>query len=421
MSSDMEQFHGAFFEESLEAIDAMEAAVLRLAPGAAASEIINTIFRTAHSIKGGASMFGFSEIASFTHTIETLLDELRAARLLVTTAMCDGLLRSVDVLRSLMAAQQAGLPLDLVQSAQLQQEFMRMMTVEQPASSDTAQFTLLRPASSAGLGNELHTIRVDIEKVDRLLATVDALAATQAQLLQIGNEVGGIAGEQLRGRLAQMQVHMGALQEAVTHVRRLPLDSVFSRLPRLVRDLSTRLGKPIQLLVSGAQAELDKTMLEMIGDPLVHLLRNSVDHGIETSAERLSAGKPAEGIIRLDARHRGDCLTITVSDDGRGLNAPRLIAKARAHGLIDPQAVLSDAQAYELIFMPGLTTAERTTDVSGRGVGMDIVRRNITELGGGIELRSQPGRGTTITITLPLARAAIEPARARHPERQTGT
>jgi two-component system chemotaxis sensor kinase CheA len=191
-------------------------------------------------------------------------------------------------------------------------------------------------------------------------------------------------------------------------VRMLPVGSVFSRFPRLVRDLSARLGKQIRLQLSGEQTELDKTVLEKIGDPLVHLVRNSVDHGIETVTERLAAGKSAEGTITLNAFHKGGTIKIVISDDGKGLHRDKLLEKARAKGLISADAVLTDQQVNELIFMPGFSTAAQTTDLSGRGVGMDVVRRNIKELGGEVELKSEPGKGTTTTITLPLTLAIVD-------------
>jgi two-component system chemotaxis sensor kinase CheA len=198
------------------------------------------------------------------------------------------------------------------------------------------------------------------------------------------------------------------LQESVMRVRMLPVGSVFSRFPRLVRDLATRLGKQIRLQLSGEQTELDKTVLEKIGDPLVHLVRNSIDHGIETPAERLAAGKPLEGVIHLNAFHKGGAISIVISDDGRGLHPARLLERARTRGLIGADEELTDAEVQELIFMPGFSTAAQATELSGRGVGMDVVRRNIKELGGSIELRSEAGRGTTLTITLPLTLAIVD-------------
>jgi two-component system chemotaxis sensor kinase CheA len=231
---------------------------------------------------------------------------------------------------------------------------------------------------------------------------------TQSMLGQLARDFEGVNADRLRTGLAQLESNVRELQESVMRVRMLPVGSVFSRFPRLVRDLATRLGKQIRLQLSGEQTELDKTVLEKIGDPLVHLVRNSIDHGIETPAERLAAGKPLEGDIHLNAFHKGGAISIVISDDGRGLHPARLLERARTRGLIGADEELTDAEVQELIFMPGFSTAAQATELSGRGVGMDVVRRNIKELGGSVELRSEAGRGTTLTITLPLTLAIVD-------------
>ncbi|HJX20342.1 MAG TPA: chemotaxis protein CheA, partial [Steroidobacteraceae bacterium] len=246
------------------------------------------------------------------------------------------------------------------------------------------------------------SIRVSVEKIDELMNTVGELVITQAMLSQLGSKLEGPTAEKLRGGLAQLERNMRELQESVMRVRMLPINVVFSRFPRMVRDLAQRLGKQVELKLTGEQTELDKTVLEKIGDPLVHLVRNSIDHGIESPDKRAAAGKPASGTVHLDACHRGGNIAVEVSDDGGGLDKDRILAKARDGGLIGPNDVLTDEQVYDLIFLPGFSTAEKTTDVSGRGVGMDVVRRNIKELGGKIELRSEHGQGSKTIITLPL-------------------
>jgi two-component system chemotaxis sensor kinase CheA len=188
----------------------------------------------------------------------------------------------------------------------------------------------------------------------------------------------------------------------------LPISFVFSRFPRMVRDLSGRLGKQVELKVTGDQTELDKTVLEKIGDPLVHLVRNSVDHGIEMPHVRTAAGKPAAGVVSLEAYHKGGNIVVEVCDDGGGLQRDRILTKARERGLVGPDETLNDEQIYDLIFMAGFSTADQATDISGRGVGMDVVRRNIKELGGSIEVRSTLGRGSRFIITLPLTLAIVD-------------
>jgi two-component system chemotaxis sensor kinase CheA len=209
-------------------------------------------------------------------------------------------------------------------------------------------------------------------------------------------------------RVAQLERNTREIQERVMGIRMLPIGTAFSRFPRLVRDLSTKAGKKIQLVLSGEETELDKTVIESIGDPLTHLVRNSADHGLEPPEERLDNNKSEMGTIRLNAFHEGGNICITVEDDGRGLNRDKIIAKAVKQGLIGENEKLSDDQIWPLIFRPGFSTAEKVTDVSGRGVGMDVVKRNIEALGGTVSIKTVTGKGTTFTLKLPLTLAIIE-------------
>jgi two-component system chemotaxis sensor kinase CheA len=567
MNVDLTQFHNTFFEESFEALDSMEAALLKLDIGAPDSELINTIFRVAHSIKGGSATFGFSEIASFTHSLETLLDELRGGGMQVTLAISDLLLKSVDVMRAMLHAVQAKQPVDAQRVSDLQFDIELMIVRKSSAANAATGATqagthanvgpgaaarkrwqiIFRPyrelfargndplrmlrelaelgdlivnADTSGLpplsqlepsechlgwtlelsgnvgeeairqvfewaegdcelmirmldapsadaqpraasgGTQAHaavddnatadailsalpaavpgvkaeathkadgtpkadaksegqitpigdtgSIRVSVEKIDELMNTVGELVITQAMLSQLGASIEGAAAEKVRSGLAQLERNMRELQESVMRVRMLPISFVFTRFPRMVRDLAQRLGKQIELKLTGEQTELDKTVLEKIGDPLVHLVRNSIDHGIESPQVRLAAGKPASGTVHLDACHRGGNIAVEVSDDGAGLDKERILAKARARGIVGSSDQLTDEQIHELIFLPGFSTAEKTTDVSGRGVGMDVVRRNVKELGGKVELRSDFGKGSRFVITLPLTLAIVD-------------
>ncbi len=550
MSLDLAQFHDAFFEESFEALDAMETALLQLDVGAPDPEIINTIFRVAHSIKGGSATFGFGEIASFTHSLETLLDELRSSRLAVCDSISNLLLKSVDVMRDMLRAVQGKLPVDAQRVADLQfdlelaiaqkdaprpaesaktaasgasearfrigfrpypqffargNDAIRMFrelsalgrlevatdVLQLPAfaeldpqachmgwsieltgatteeairevfdwatgesdlevrrlSADGGETSAVpaTPARSAAIApviasaaagapdaaahaetsgkpdahrktetpsitgvGDSGSIRVSVEKIDELMNTVGELVITQAMLSQLGRNLEGPSADQFRSSLAQLERNMRELQESVMRVRMLPISFVFSRFPRMVRDLAQRLGKQIELKLTGEHTELDKTVLEKIGDPLVHLVRNSIDHGIEKPEVRLADGKPAAGVVHLDACHRGGNIAVEVSDDGSGLDKDRILAKARERGLVGATDALTDEQIHELIFLPGFSTAEHTTDLSGRGVGMDVVRRNIKELGGKIEVRTERGRGSRFIITLPLTLAIVD-------------
>jgi two-component system chemotaxis sensor kinase CheA len=548
MSVDLAQFHQTFFEESFEGLEAMEGGLLNLNAGAPDLDVINTIFRAAHSIKGGSATFGFSEVANFTHILETLLDEMRASKREVTDEAVELLLQSVDCLRAMLAATQAGKPIepDEVQALHARlEELLRAKQAasapdkptavhQQAASSVTSGWDILfRPhtdmlrtgndpvrmfrelanlgdlsvvADTSGLpafsaldpeasylgwrlqlkGDAAHaqvaeifdwvsedcdleikplaaanddnpvthaagkspaaistvtantaplaalpqsadhrdggsdrraaaagegtSIRVAIDKVDALVNMVGELVITQSMLSQLGNaedfDVNQI--HKLRDGLVQLERNTRELQESVMRIRMLPMSFAFNRFPRLVHDLSQKLNKKIELKMSGEHTELDKTVLEKIGDPLVHLVRNSLDHGIETPDIRRAAGKPETGTILLNAYHKGGNIMIEISDDGAGLNKDKILKKARERGLVRDDEVLTDEKVYELIFLPGFSTAEVVSDVSGRGVGMDVVRRNILSLGGRIEIESRLGMGTTMRIRLPLTLAILD-------------
>lgn len=255
---------------------------------------------------------------------------------------------------------------------------------------------------------ESTSIRVSIEKIDSLVNLVGELVITQSMLGQLGSEFDMSKLARLQEGLAQLEHNTRELQENVMRIRMLPISFTFSRFPRMIRDLSRQLGKKIELKLSGEQTELDKTVLEKIGDPLVHLVRNALDHGLETPEQRRAAGKPETGIITLHAYHQGGNIMIEIRDDGRGLNREKIRAKAIANKLIGELDPLTDDQIQDLIFQPGFSTADQVTDVSGRGVGMDVVRRNINELNGSIDVHSVEGEGSTFTIRLPLTLAILD-------------
>jgi two-component system, chemotaxis family, sensor kinase CheA len=415
---DLAQFHSMFFDESFEALDGMEAALLGLVVGAPDADRINTIFRVAHSIKGGSAMFAFNEVTSFTHSLETLLDELRSGRLSVTTGIADLLFKSVDVMRDLLRSLQSSTPHEMRRVTDLQSEIERTIKGLPPGPLATAA-TVPENSVAAPIdphhqgGPDSGSIRVSTQKIDELMNIVGELIIVQAMLNEQALVLTGPAGEPFRSGVAQLERNTRELQESVMRVRMLPLSFVFGRFQRMARDLAHRLGKQVDLKVTGENTEIDKTMLEKIGDPLTHLVRNSIDHGVELPEVRLQAGKPAVGTVHLEAYHRGGNIAVEVTDDGAGLDEDRILAKARSRGLVGPNQTLTDHEIHELIFAPGLSTADKATDVSGRGVGMDVVRRNVQELGGKVEIRSERGRGSRFTITLPLTLAIVEGLSAR--------
>ncbi|WP_303639052.1 chemotaxis protein CheA [Stenotrophomonas tuberculopleuritidis] len=524
MSMDLQRFHATFFEESREGLDAMEAGLLALESGQQDAEIINSVFRAAHSIKGGAGTFGFDAIAGLTHVLETLLDELRAGKRALESAAVDAMLSSVDVLRALLreaehgqaadpaavAAVKARLeavlsgqaassapaaaaikvddtpeawqigftpapslfmsgndPLRIIRelehlgSLQVAARMERLpgfaqldpleahlawdlglvgkvprskiedtfawvlddceldirpaappsLATQAPVAAAPAPITAApaaAPAPGSGASAEAETsIRVSVDKVDALINLVGELVITQAMLKQVSHALDPVHAESLFAGLDQLERNTRDLQEAVIGVRMLPVDAVFRRFPRLVRDLSGRLGKQVRLRTIGEGTELDKGLIEKIADPLVHLVRNSIDHGLEMPDVRRDAGKDETGTITLAASHQGGHIVIEVSDDGRGLNREKILAKAHERGLAVPDNP-TDSQVWDLIFQPGFSTADAVTDLSGRGVGMDVVRRNIQALGGEVQIESSLGSGTRTLIRLPLTLAILD-------------
>lgn len=264
-----------------------------------------------------------------------------------------------------------------------------------------------RPAAAPRTDSESSSIRVSVEKIDSLINLVGELVITQAMLSQLSEDLDPTHFERLQQALAQLEHNTRDLQESVMSIRMLPISFIFSRFPRLVHDTSARLGKQVELILQGEHTELDKSVIEKLSDPLTHIVRNSIDHGIETPAERLAAGKPAQGSVKLAASHQGGSVVVEISDDGRGLSRERILAKAREKSLPVHDG-MSDAEVWQLIFMPGFSTAEAVTELSGRGVGMDVVRRNIQAMGGRIDIDSAPGMGTRMCIRLPLTLAILD-------------
>jgi two-component system chemotaxis sensor kinase CheA len=247
-----------------------------------------------------------------------------------------------------------------------------------------------------------------LDKVDKLVNMVGELVITEAMLRAQTRELPAEAFAGLLRGVDELSQHTRELQEAVMSVRMQPVKSVFSRMPRIVRDLSAQLGKDIRLEMAGENTEVDKTVIESLSDPLTHMIRNSVDHGIEPPEKRKEAGKPAQGTIKLSADHRGGRIVIEIRDDGAGINRAKVLAKARDKGLVAPDAAISDEECDNLIFLPGFSTAEKVSNVSGRGVGMDVVKRNIESLEGTVRLSTEPGKGSLFTISLPLTLAILD-------------
>lgn len=469
---DLASFHGVFFEEAFENLASLEQSLLDAQFDSLDQQQLNAIFRAAHSVKGGAATFGFNEITAVAHELKTLLDRVRCGELALSRPMVDVFLRATDVTRDMLHQRQSGTTMviddapimqelrQLTTGAPLTPPFQHFsdsaegdsksaasLSSEMPDRSSAVaiaegSFGLFddsagapsapgsassgRSASSASpkprpldrtvdaagqnvkpASQDAQTLRVAVDKVDQLLNLVGELVITQAMLTQRvqrldpGKHQGFVSG------IGDLERSTRNLQEAVMSIRMIPMSFVFNRYPRMVRDLASKLGKQVQLVTNGEATELDKGLVEKITDPLNHLIRNAIDHGIESPDLRIASGKPALGTIRLSASHQGGSIVIEVGDDGAGLDRDRILAKARERGLDLPSA-MSDADVWQLIFAPGFSTADAVTEVSGRGVGMDVVKRNIASLGGSVDLLSEPGHGSRIIVRLPLTLAIMD-------------
>jgi len=429
---DMSQFYAIFFAEAAEHLAEMERLLLAIDPASASDEDLNAIFRAAHSIKGGAGTFGFKDMAETVHEAETLLDRVRKHELALSAEMVDALLEAGDVAGAQLARHKGdgGEPVD---AAPVTEKLKALAAAKPPAPQDDPGYGFFdavpAPAAAQNWGRratdrpdaegapagrrgndkivvspngDSSSIRVSIEKVDQLINLVGELVITQAMLAQ---RASGHA--ELANGLADLERNTRDLQESVMSIRMLPIAFVFNRYPRLLRDLAAKLGKQVELKTVGEQTELDKGVIEKIADPMTHLVRNAVDHGIEAPEARLAAGKPAQGTLTLRAFHQGGNIVIEVADDGRGLDRGKILRKAREKSLAADDA-MSDQEVFQLIFEPGFSTADAVTDVSGRGVGMDVVKKNIAALGGSVELDSRLGEGTRVTVRLPLTLAIMD-------------
>lgn len=400
----------AFLEEADESVQQLERNLLALEVDAADSEAVNAAFRAAHTLKGNSAMMGYEAIAAFTHAVESVLARLRDQRLPHARGAIDTLLASRDVLNGLLGVVRGNATVPAAHDAIL----AHLSALASPenskpaaASADTTVEPTERPPVTA---SELEpgSIRVATDKVDQLVNLAGELAITQSMVAQL---VGTFTPDKLsllRDAVTAMEHNARDLQERVMGIRMLPLRSVLGRLPRVVRDLERQCGKPITLVVTGEETEIDKAVSEKIADPLIHLVRNAVDHGIESPEIRRLQHKPESGTVTLNAYQQGGRIYVEVTDDGRGLDRDQILTRARAAGLVAADVPLSDEDIDQLIFRPGLSTADAITGVSGRGVGMDVVKRNVVALGGHTTITTRPGHGTCFRISLPLTLAMLD-------------
>jgi two-component system chemotaxis sensor kinase CheA len=402
-----------FFEEAADLVGDSEAALLRLegATGEPDPGLVNRIFRNVHTLKGTSAMLGLDRLAGFAHSLEDVLARIRKGAQAITPDLVDTLLTSVDVLRRLLERARDGNGAEPEHLASVLAT-LRALTAGAAARAG-GDDSVTNPAGAAALlgpdrAAEAATVRVPIEKVDSLVNLVGELVITQSMIGRLVAHLGPERAGELEEAVAQMDRHARELQDRVMAVRMLPIRIVFGRFPRLVRDLAHARGKQAVLEASGEDTELDKSVIEQITDPLTHLLRNAIDHGIEPPEARRAAGKPDVGHLRLRAYQEGGNIHLEVADDGRGLDRDRIARKAEELGLLTADARPTDDEIFGLIWQPGFSTADTVSQVSGRGVGLDVVRRNVETLGGSITVHTEPNRGTTFDVRLPLTLVILD-------------
>ena len=422
-----------FIQESLEHLESAERDILTIEENPEDKETINAVFRAFHTIKGVAGFLNLTPIGKLAHSAENLLDQGRKGNVVLTGSCTDVIFESMDVMKQMLATlrQAAEQVSPFVSGVDLTNLIGRLKALASgetvssdknqrpaapaPAASSTSQATESKPAAKGpgpanGPGKKVvseGTIKINTTRLDLLINMVGELMVAQSMVSQDLGEYFG-SNQRLKSNTRHLQKITRELQELSMSMRMVPVHGIFQKMARLVRDLSRKSGKDIEFRMDGAETELDRNVVESIADPLVHMVRNSVDHGIESPEDRKAAGKPPTGIISLRAFHQGGNIVIEISDDGKGLNRDRILAKAEKNGVVKKGQEMSDQEIYRLIFHAGLSTAEKVTDISGRGVGMDVVRKNIEELRGGVDIDSKPGEGTVFSIRLPLTLAVID-------------
>jgi two-component system chemotaxis sensor kinase CheA len=417
----------AFLVESTEFLQSMDQDLLLLERTPDNEELLNRIFRALHTIKGTAGFFGFHPIVQLGHRAEDVLSALRRHDIQVAPRVMTALLAARDRLGEMLAdlgssglkSQYAieGLVAELeavTKTSSLENgDDSQLERVQNLAASsdrkdkDNDNDTAIKQVSAVS-----NTMRVDVRKLDDLINLTGELILERNRIVQLAKEISSntnAVDSPLSHTAARLSFITEELQTAALRTRMVPVETVFSRFPRLVRDLSRSLNKDAGLIVRGQDTEIDRTMVELLSDPLVHLVRNALDHGLEPPEERERAGKPRQGTISIQARQEGDHILVSVSDDGAGIDPARILDKAIERKLVTPEraASLTPREILDLIFLPAFSTAEKTTAVSGRGVGMDVVRTNLKRMNGSVELQSRVGHGTTVLMQLPLTLAVV--------------
>lgn len=411
---EMKEIVESFIVETKELLDKLDNDLVELEKRQNDVELLNAIFRYVHTIKGTSSFIGFEQMSELTHKFEDVLNKLRKFELKLNPEIMDVILEAQDLMKVLLSKLETNdlSPIDISGVvSKLERisrgEFLIEEDVEKASVDNVSQKLQSKVIDK--------TVRIDVERLDELMNLVGELVLGRNRLTQIVSGIverfeGESLARELMDTIAQVDYLTSELQAVVMRARMMPIAKVFSKFPRIVRDLSRDLNKEVELLIYGEETEVDKSVIESIHDPLVHLIRNAIDHGIETPQERKAVGKPEKGKVILRAEHEGNFIVITVEDDGRGIDPERVRRKAVEKKIITEQEAssISDRDALNLIFLPGFSTASKVTNVSGRGVGLDVVKANITKLNGMIDVQSTLGQGTKFMLKLPLTLAIIQ-------------
>ncbi|MBS1872926.1 MAG: chemotaxis protein CheA [Acidobacteria bacterium] len=410
-----------FILESQDHLGAIETHLLSIARGNSSSEALHAIFRGFHTIKGLAGFLEFGTIQHVAHEVETVLDQARNGQLAMTSNVVDTVLESADLLRQWLAAIHTGgegpNPTGLLERVHVLGKAPEAPPAVEAAEPDLVEAAISPESTLPALANnmqpsalaavEARSVKVDTSKLDHLVDMVGEMVIAQS-MIQHDPDLKNMNRPRLARNLMQLARITDDVQKTAMAMRMMPVEHLFNRMRRVVHDIGRKTGKEIEMEITGGETELDRNLVEELGDPLMHMLRNAVDHGIEPADVRLAKGKPAAGRLRLSASHRSGHIVIEVADDGAGLDRTKILEKARRNGLISATEEPTDERVYELIFEPGFSTAATITDVSGRGVGMDVVRRQVQKLRGRIEIQSVPGQGSTFLLKLPLTLAIVD-------------
>lgn len=423
-TDEMDDIINDFLAEASESLEQLDQKFMDLEKQPNDPALLNDIFRSIHTIKGAAGFLGFQQMVDVTHCTEDVLNKLRKGEMHVTPGIMDAILQSVDLIKLLLnhIKEKNGREEDLKPTIGLLHDILEGKFKDEPQAASIApkaaegeeEHKQVRPDEAAAATKE-QSIRVDLDRLDSVLNLAGELVLSRNRLMRLGGKLSDSSSESdlhshVNEAIAQLDLVTTDLQLAVMKMRMQPIAKVFNKFPRMVRDLARQMEKEVELHISGEETELDKTVIEEIGDPLVHIVRNSIDHGMESPADREAKGKPRCGRVELAAYQEGRNIVVSITDDGKGMDPEALKRSAVEKGLIpaDEAERLSKSDALNIIFIPGFSTAKAVSNISGRGVGMDVVKTNVSRINGTITIESEVGKGTRITFRLPLTLAIIQ-------------